>query len=175
MMLLPRMLMVTSSSCWLFVSARVRTARTFAWNPTLIPRQHPLAGVHGAFNAVFVEAENAGELMFYGPGAGGAPTASAVLGDFVSLARRLVLGWSRCWRLLTRSCTQPLDNVVLATRWVFWWRTVWAFWRILPVSLTEHGIPAGFAAPVRPEGGCGSDSYGDSLREGRWICAVRLL
>ncbi|WP_294628535.1 homoserine dehydrogenase [uncultured Rothia sp.] len=61
-------------------------------NPTLIPRQHPLAGVHGAFNAVFVEAENAGELMFYGPGAGGAPTASAVLGDFVSLARRLVLG-----------------------------------------------------------------------------------
>lgn len=61
-------------------------------NPTLIPRQHPLAGVHGAFNAVFVEAENAGELMFYGPGAGGAQTASAVLGDFVSLARRLVLG-----------------------------------------------------------------------------------
>ena len=61
-------------------------------NPTLIPRQHPLAGVHGAFNAVFVEAENAGELMFYGPGAGGAPIASAVLGDFVSLARRLVLG-----------------------------------------------------------------------------------
>jgi len=61
-------------------------------NPTLIPRQHPLAGVHGAFNAVFVEAENAGELMFYGPGAGGAPTASAVLGDFVSLSRRLVLG-----------------------------------------------------------------------------------
>lgn len=61
-------------------------------NPTLIPRQHPLGGVHGAFNAVFVEAENAGELMFYGPGAGGAPTASAVLGDFVSLARRLVLG-----------------------------------------------------------------------------------
>ena len=61
-------------------------------NPTLIPRQHPLAGVHGAFNAVFVEAENAGELMFYGPGAGGAPTASAVLGDFVALARRLGLG-----------------------------------------------------------------------------------
>ena len=60
--------------------------------PTLIPRQHPLAGVHGAFNAVFVQAQNAGELMFYGPGAGGAPTASAVLGDFVSLARRLVLG-----------------------------------------------------------------------------------
>lgn len=61
-------------------------------NPTLIPRQHPLAGVHGAFNAVFVQAQNAGELMFYGPGAGGAPTASAVLGDLVSLARRMILG-----------------------------------------------------------------------------------
>lgn len=61
-------------------------------NPTLVPRKHPLASVHEAYNAVFVQAENAGELMFYGPGAGGAPTASAVMGDFVSLARRLVLG-----------------------------------------------------------------------------------
>ncbi|MEX5300837.1 homoserine dehydrogenase [Kocuria sabuli] len=60
--------------------------------PTMIPREHPLAGVHGAYNAVFVEAANAGSLMFYGAGAGGAPTASAVLGDFVSAARRLVLG-----------------------------------------------------------------------------------
>lgn len=61
-------------------------------NPTLISRSHPLASVHDAYNAVFVQAENAGELMFYGPGAGGAPTASAVMGDFVALARRLVLG-----------------------------------------------------------------------------------
>ncbi|MFE4198189.1 homoserine dehydrogenase [Paenarthrobacter sp. NPDC056912] len=61
-------------------------------HPTLLPREHPLAAVRGAFNAVFVEAENAGELMFYGQGAGGTPTASAVLGDLVSAARRLVLG-----------------------------------------------------------------------------------
>ncbi|WP_159618526.1 homoserine dehydrogenase [Arthrobacter zhaoguopingii] len=61
-------------------------------HPTLLPRDHPLAAVHGAFNAVFVEAENAGELMFYGQGAGGTPTASAVLGDVVSAARRMVLG-----------------------------------------------------------------------------------
>lgn len=61
-------------------------------HPTLLPRTHPLAAVHGAFNAVFVEAENAGELMFYGQGAGGTPTASAVLGDVVSAARRRVLG-----------------------------------------------------------------------------------
>ncbi|MFI5085281.1 MAG: homoserine dehydrogenase [Actinomycetales bacterium] len=61
-------------------------------HPTLLPREHPLAAVRGAFNAVFIEAESAGELMFYGQGAGGTPTASAVLGDVVSAARRLVLG-----------------------------------------------------------------------------------
>ena len=61
-------------------------------HPTLLPREHPLAAVRGAFNAVFIEAENAGELMFYGQGAGGTPTASAVLGDLVSAARSLVLG-----------------------------------------------------------------------------------
>lgn len=61
-------------------------------HPTLIPREHPLGAVRGAFNAVFVEAESAGELMFYGRGAGGSPTASAVMGDVVSAARRMVLG-----------------------------------------------------------------------------------
>jgi len=53
---------------------------------------HPLAAVDGAFNAVFVEAEAAGQLMFYGQGAGGAPTASAVLGDLVAVARNIVVG-----------------------------------------------------------------------------------
>jgi homoserine dehydrogenase len=61
-------------------------------HPALVPLQHPLAGVHGAFNAVFVEAAAAGELMFYGRGAGGRPTASAVLGDVMTVARHLVLG-----------------------------------------------------------------------------------
>lgn len=61
------------------VSARV--------HPAMISRDHPLASVRGAYNAVFVVSEAAGDLMFYGPGAGGAPTASAVLGDVVSVAR----------------------------------------------------------------------------------------
>ena len=61
------------------VSARV--------HPAMIPASHPLASVRGAYNAVFVESESAGQLMFYGPGAGGAPTASAVMGDAVSVAR----------------------------------------------------------------------------------------
>jgi homoserine dehydrogenase len=60
--------------------------------PALISRQHPLAAVHGGKNAVFVEAEAAGDLMFYGAGAGGIETASAVLGDVVSAARRHVAG-----------------------------------------------------------------------------------
>jgi homoserine dehydrogenase len=60
-------------------------------HPAMIPTSHPLASVGGAFNAVFVEAEAAGQLMFYGQGAGGEPTASAVLGDLVAVARnRLV-------------------------------------------------------------------------------------
>ncbi|MCH8571406.1 homoserine dehydrogenase [Nesterenkonia sp. AY15] len=61
-------------------------------HPTLLPRTHPLASVRGAFNAVFVVAENAGELMFYGQGAGGLPTSSAIMGDVVSVARRLHSG-----------------------------------------------------------------------------------
>lgn len=56
-------------------------------HPAMIPRSHPLASVRGAYNAVFVESEAAGQLMFYGPGAGGSPTASAVLGDLVTVAR----------------------------------------------------------------------------------------
>jgi homoserine dehydrogenase len=61
-------------------------------HPAMIPRTHPLAGVGDAFNAVFVEAEAAGSLMFYGRGAGGSPTASAVLGDLVAVARNRVSG-----------------------------------------------------------------------------------
>jgi homoserine dehydrogenase len=61
-------------------------------HPTMLPRSHPLAAVRGAFNAVFVEAEAAGEVMFYGRGAGGAPTASAVMGDVVTAARNRVTG-----------------------------------------------------------------------------------
>ena len=61
-------------------------------HPTMVPREHPLASVRDAFNAVFVVAESAGELMFYGRGAGGQPTASAVLGDVMSAARNRVTG-----------------------------------------------------------------------------------
>ena len=61
-------------------------------HPALVPNDHPLASVHGAYNAVLVEAESAGRLMFYGQGAGGAPTASAVLSDVVAAAAHRVHG-----------------------------------------------------------------------------------
>lgn len=60
--------------------------------PALIDEDHPLASVHGSFNAVFVKAEAADDLMFYGRGAGGAPTASAVVGDVVTVARHIAQG-----------------------------------------------------------------------------------
>ncbi|MQA81068.1 MAG: homoserine dehydrogenase [Streptosporangiales bacterium] len=63
-------------------------------HPAMIPRSHPLAGVREAYNAVFVECSAAGQLMFYGQGAGGPPTASAVLGDVVAVARNARAGRS---------------------------------------------------------------------------------
>ena len=61
-------------------------------HPAMVPRHHPLAAVRDAYNAVFVESDAAGQLMFYGPGAGGAPTASAVVGDIVAVARNRMSG-----------------------------------------------------------------------------------
>ncbi|MHB1711459.1 MAG: homoserine dehydrogenase [Acidimicrobiales bacterium] len=59
-------------------------------HPAMVPKSHPLAGVRDAFNAVFIEGESAGELMLYGLGAGGHPTASAVVGDLIDATRNLV-------------------------------------------------------------------------------------
>jgi len=61
-------------------------------HPALVPKSHPLAGVRDAFNAVFIEGETAGELMLYGQGAGGLPTASAVVGDLIDAVRNRAAG-----------------------------------------------------------------------------------
>ncbi|MEO6503840.1 MAG: homoserine dehydrogenase [Jatrophihabitantaceae bacterium] len=74
----------SGSQAWPSVAVRV--------HPAMIPSSHPLAGVGEAFNAVYVEAQAAGSLMFYGRGAGGEPTASAVLGDLVAVARNRLSG-----------------------------------------------------------------------------------
>jgi homoserine dehydrogenase len=72
--------------------ATTETGISVRVHPAMIPLTHPLAGVREAYNAVFVEAEAAGSMMFYGRGAGGAPTASAVLGDLVAVARNRLTG-----------------------------------------------------------------------------------
>lgn len=80
------------SICERIVSTDGRERVSARVYPALVPREHPLAGVNGAYNAVVVESANAGRLMFYGQGAGGAPTASAVMGDLVMAARNKVHG-----------------------------------------------------------------------------------
>jgi homoserine dehydrogenase len=76
----------------LCIATRTGDSVSVRVHPAMIPRSHPLASVGDAFNAVFVEAAAAGQLMFYGRGAGGAPSASAVLGDLVTVARNRLNG-----------------------------------------------------------------------------------
>jgi homoserine dehydrogenase len=76
----------------LCIASCVDNAVSVRVHPAMIPRTHPLASVGDAFNAVFVEAQAAGQLMFYGRGAGGAPSASAVVGDIVAVARNRIAG-----------------------------------------------------------------------------------
>jgi homoserine dehydrogenase len=79
--------------------------------PAMVPDDHPLASVRGSFNAVFVEGEAAGELMFYGRGAGGMPTASAVLGDLVDAASNLRRGTFRPVPSGPRARIRPIDDL----------------------------------------------------------------
>jgi homoserine dehydrogenase len=76
-------------------------------HPAMVPRAHPLASVRGAFNAVFVEGAVSGELMLYGRGAGGGPTASAVLGDLVDASRNLRAGAPAPAPKRTRATVRP--------------------------------------------------------------------
>jgi homoserine dehydrogenase len=81
-------------------------------HPTMIPASHPLASVRESFNAVFIEADAVGELMFYGRGAGGGPTASAVLGDLIDAAKNLVGGGRGATiGALARKAVRPIDEV----------------------------------------------------------------
>jgi len=80
-------------------------------HPAMVPVAHPLAGVRDSFNAVFVEGEAVGDLMFYGRGAGGKPTSSAVLGDLVDAAVNLRKGAHAHLPSLTRRPIRPIDDL----------------------------------------------------------------
>jgi homoserine dehydrogenase len=75
--------------CERAADGRSVTARV---HPAMIPLSHPLAGVREAYNAVFVESDAAGQLMFYGPGAGGGPTGTSVVGDILDVAHNIIAG-----------------------------------------------------------------------------------
>jgi len=81
----------------------------------MVPKHHPLASVRESFNAVFVEGDAVGQLMFYGRGAGGSPTASAVLGDVIdAIAAAHVRGTRGAWGVLTRDLISRRDAFRLA-------------------------------------------------------------
>ncbi|HXX90117.1 MAG TPA: homoserine dehydrogenase [Acidimicrobiales bacterium] len=80
-------------------------------HPAMLPTTHPLASVRGAYNAVFVEGEACGELMLYGRGAGGLPTASAVLGDLIDAAHHLRSGAAARLVPRGRACIRPTDDL----------------------------------------------------------------
>jgi homoserine dehydrogenase len=81
-------------------------------HPTMIPASHPLAAVRGSFNAVFVEGAEVGDLMFYGRGAGGPPTASAVLGDVIDAATNRRVGAGARFGTLVDPVIRPIDDLV---------------------------------------------------------------
>jgi homoserine dehydrogenase len=80
-------------------------------HPAMVPHDHPLASVRGSHNAVFVEGDAVGELMFYGKGAGGPPTASAVLGDLIDAAGNLRKGYSASLGSLSKASIRPIDDI----------------------------------------------------------------
>ena len=80
-------------------------------HPAMVPLTHPLAAVRDSFNAVFVEGDAIGELMFLGRGAGGMPTASAVLGDLLDAAHNLTTGGAGRSVALRRTAIRPIDDL----------------------------------------------------------------
>ena len=83
-------------------------------HPTMVPEHHPLASVRDSFNAVFLEGSEVGDLMLYGRGAGGGPTASAILGDVISAARNLQQGVSNDVGVLSELAIRPIDETASA-------------------------------------------------------------
>lgn len=103
-------------------------------HPAMVPRSHPLASVRESYNAVFIEADAAGQVMFYGRGAGGEPTASAVLGDVVAVARNRLTGRpGPAQSLYAELDVLPLENA--STRY--------------SVSLLVHDRPGALAAVAK--------------------------
>lgn len=97
----------------LAIGANANGALDLRVHPAFVPKEHPLAAVHGVFNAIFVQGDPVGDVMFYGRGAGSGPTGSAVVGDVIDCARNINRGAAgrvpcRCYRALP---IQPISEV----------------------------------------------------------------
>lgn len=126
----------------LAIGARAEGALDLRVHPAFLPKQHPLASVNGVFNAVFVQSDPVGDLMFYGRGAGSGPTGSAVVGDVIECARNINLDASgrvpcRCHQTLP---IQPMSEV--ETRYYIRTRVIDRPGVIgrLATILGEHGV-----------------------------------
>lgn len=97
----------------LAIGAMKQDALELRVHPAFVPNDHPLASVHGVFNAIFVQGDPVGDVMFYGRGAGSGPTGSAVVGDVIDCARNILRGAAgrvpcRCYQTLP---IQPISEV----------------------------------------------------------------
>ena len=121
-------------------------------HPVMLPTTHPLASVRGSFNAVFVQGAAVGELMFYGRGAGGNPTASAVLGDLIDASLNLRKGSSASIGALGEVPIRPIDELRVgllpAPRT---WSTDPACWPRWPACSGSHGVSISSMSQGLPE------------------------
>ena len=119
-------------------------------HPAMIPRTHPFANVRDVFNAIFVEGEESGELMFFGRGAGGGPTGSAIVGDVAEVARHIVSGGTSIgWTHGERARIIPLDSVLVRYYVVLSVRDEPGVLAAVAGVFADHGVSI---ASVRQEG-----------------------
>lgn len=146
----------------LAISAKTDGRLDIRVHPAFVPQEHPLASVNGVFNAIFVQGDPVGDLMFYGRGAGSGPTGSAVVGDVIDCARNINMGAAgrvpcRCYQTLP---IQPISQVETS----YYLRT-----RVedkpgvigkMATILGEHGVS--LATIFQPAHECVSDNCADA-------------
>ena len=98
------------------IAERIDEGVSVRVHPAMLPAEHPLANIRGATNAIFIEGPSVGELLFSGPGAGGAPTATAVLGDVIDAARQ-ILASAQVAPRIQFSPGELVDFDDIATKW----------------------------------------------------------
>ncbi len=121
--------------------------------PHLVPASNPLSGVEDVFNAISVTGNAIGDVMFYGRGAGKLPTASAVVGDVIDIAKDLKTARCAVWGPGSRDL---VGSDILSSRWYVRGRPPW----------TKSGPPSGRSAPGKGRCACRGDRFPDRTHDG---------